>query len=338
MKKILLILVVTSFFSCRKDVGPQTNNNSTETEAFYDVLVACEGNFGTGNGSLSLYSSSSNEGLNNYFDQQNNYPLGDVVQSISSIDENLYIVVNNSGKIEIIDSANFISQGVITGFTSPREIVKIGNDNAYVTDLYSSSIQVVDLNTKNITSNIVVSGWTEAVLVQNNYAYVSCPAASLIYKIDVSTHELVDSISTAASPLDLVLDKNNKMWVICSGNWGANDGTLERIDLSTFVTEQVIQLNSSASELCINNDLDKLYWLANGVNNLDVDQTSVINSIVNSGSGNFYGLGVHPNSNDIYISDAIDFVQSGKLFRFNSQGDALDSTTLGINPHAIFFK
>ncbi len=338
MKKILLILVVTSFFSCRKDVGPQTNNNSSETEAFYDVLIACEGNFGTGNGSLSLYSSSSNEGLNNYFDQQNNYPLGDVVQSIASIDENLYIVVNNSGKIEIIDSANFISQGVITGFTSPREIVKIGNDNAYVTDLYSSSIQVVDLNTKNITSNIVVSGWTEAVLVQNNYAYVSCPGASLIYKIDVSTHELVDSISTAASPLDLVLDKNNKMWVICSGNWGANDGTLERIDLSTFVTEQVIQLNSSASELCINNDLDKLYWLANGVNNLDVDQTSVINSIVNSGSGYFYGLGVHPNSNDIYISDAIDFVQAGKLFRFNSQGDALDSTTLGINPHAIFFK
>ena len=338
MRKILLILIVSSLFSCRKDVGPQTNNNSTENETFHDVLIACEGNFGTGNGSLSIYSSSAKETLNNYFNQENNYPLGDVVQSIASIDENLYIVVNNSGKIEIIDSTNYLSQGVIAGFTSPREIAKIDNAKAYVTDLYSNSVQVVDLTTRNIISSIAVSGWTEAILVRNNYAYVSCPGASLIYKIDISSHELIDSISTASSPLDLVLDKNNKLWVVCSGNWGANDGTLESINLNTFVNEQVIQLNSSASELCISNDLDKLYWLDNGVNYLDVDQTSIINSIVPSGAGFFYGLGIHPNSNDIYISDAIDFVQAGKLYRFNSQGEALDSTTLGINPHAIFFK
>ena len=338
MKKILTILIIISFFSCRKDVGPQTNNNASVTEVFHDVLISCEGNFGTGNGSLSLYSSFSKEWVNNYFDQQNNFPLGDVVQSIAAIDQNLYIVVNNSGKIEVIDSASFLSQGVITGFTSPREMAKIDNDIAYVTDLYSNSIHVVDLNIKNIINNIAVSGWTEAILVQNNYAYVSCPGSSLIYKIDVTNHALVDSVATAYSPLDLVIDKNNSLWVVCSGNWGGNDGTLEKINLDTFTNELVIQLNSSPSELCINNDLSQLFWLANGVKELDVDQIATINSIIPSGMGYFYGLGIHPNSNDIYVTDAIDFVQAGKLYRYNNIGIILDSAVLGINPHSIFFK
>ena len=338
MRKILVFFVITSFFSCRKDVGPQTNNNSSESGIFHDVLIGCEGVFGTGNGSLSLYSSSLKEVANNYFDQQNNYPLGDVVQSITTINQNLYIVVNNSGKIEIIDSSSFLTQGVITGFTSPREMAKIEVDKAYVTDLYSNSIQVVDLNNKSIIGNIAVSGWTEAIIVQNNYAYVSCPGSSLIYKIDVSTHELVDSVATSYSPLDIVIDKNNSLWVVCSGNWGLNDGTLEKINLNTFTNEQVIQLNSYPSELCVNHDLSQLYWLADGVKELNVDQTATINSIISSGAGYFYGLGIHPNSNDIYITDAIDFVQAGKLYRYNNLGAVLDSATLGINPHSLFFK
>tara|TARA_B110000438_G_C15806846_1_gene647792 strand:- start:607 stop:1620 length:1014 start_codon:yes stop_codon:yes gene_type:complete len=337
MKKIILFVSILSVFSCRKEVGPQSNNNTNNTEVYYDVLIGCEGNFGTGNGSLSAYSSSSNDLVNNYFDQINNYPLGDVVQSVEAIGGNLYIVVNNSGKIEVVDSASYISQGTITGFISPREIRKVDNGIAYVTDLYSNSIQVVDLVDNTIVSSIGVSGWTESILVNNGFAYVSSPGSNLIYKIDVTSHLLVDSINTGFSPLNLVLDKNNDLWVACSGNWGANDGTLERINLNTFLADQVVQLNASASELCINGDLNLLYWLSGGVYQMDVEQSSS-SELIAASSGYFYGLGVHPVSGEVYVADAMDFVQAGKLFRYNNIGEVLDSATIGINPNAIFFK
>ena len=54
------------------------------------------------------------------FFQTNGTPLGDVVQSITQFNNNAYVVVNNSNKIEVIDITNFSSIATITGFTSPR--------------------------------------------------------------------------------------------------------------------------------------------------------------------------------------------------------------------------
>ena len=56
------------------------------------------------------------------------------------------------------------------------------------------------------------------------------------------------------------------------------------------------------------------------------------------GTRYFYGLSVHPNSNEIYVTDAVDFVQSGWLYRYNNVGTLLDSVNTGINPQAIYFK
>ena len=52
------------------------------------------------------------------------------------------VVVNNSGKVEVVDSSDLLSKSTITGFQSPREINQINTDFAYVTDLYSNSIQL----------------------------------------------------------------------------------------------------------------------------------------------------------------------------------------------------
>ena len=339
IKRYSVFLFVVVVFSCckKKEIGPQLLSQVVNTETFYDVLIGCEGNFGTANGSLSAYSSNSNELVNNFFYQINNFPLGDVVQAIELIDNDVFIVVNNSSKIERIDSATFLSVSTINGFNSPREIKKVADGLAYVTDLYSNSIQVVDLADNNIIDNIPVSAWTEGILVNNGFAYVSSPGANLIYKIDVTIHQLVDSISTGNSPSNIVLDKNNDLWVACSGSWGASNGTLERISLSSFSTDQVIQLNASVSELCINSELDFLYWLSDGVYKMDVDQFSY-SKIIEENTGNFYGLGVHPDSEDVYVTDAVDYVQSGRVFKYSGDGFILDSLLVGIIPQAIFFK
>ncbi len=323
---------------CRKkEVGPQQNTESV-SEKYYNVLVGCEGNFGSLNGSLSAYNSENNEIINNYFDQINNYALGDVVQYINEIDGDIYVVVNNSGKIEIIDSLSFISVGNINGLMSPREIKKVKNNFAYVSDLFSNSIQVVDLENKTISNSIPVSGWTESILVYDTLAYVACPGSNLVYKINTIDHQILDSVSVGDSPMNLVLDKNKALWVLCAGSWGLNNGTLEKLDLNTNSVIETVILNSSPSKLCKNSMGDKLYWIDGGIHEMDVDQSSLSSQIISSGTSYFYGLSIHPNSNEIYITDAVDFVQSGWLYRYSSNGNILDSVYTGINPQAIFFK
>ena len=98
-KFISLVILMCStflFFCCtKKEIGPQFSESTNGNAFYFDVLIGCEGNFGTSNGSITAYSSTSDSLSNYYFQQQNNYPLGDVVQSISLIDGDLFVVVNS---------------------------------------------------------------------------------------------------------------------------------------------------------------------------------------------------------------------------------------------------
>ena len=350
MKKMKYILPIVSLLiiSCKKNPGPEpTEPNPEPTQEYFKVFIGCEGNFGSANGSVSAYSPSTKEIISSYYHTANGSSLGDIVQSIEEIDGKNYIVVNNSGKIEVVDTANFENTGTINGLSSPREIKKTSSNIAYVSDLFSNSIQVIDLTTNSIINSISVSGWTESILVQNNISYITCPGANLVYKVDNTNHILLDSVITNDSPMNIIGDKNGDLWVLCSGQWGTNSATLERINtssLSAFQVDTVINLNSSASKLCTNDAADVLYWIDGGVNSMHVDQVGSINtviSITSSGLGsstNLYGLGIQETTGNIYATDAIDWTQAGKLYVFDNMGALLDSAITGIGPQAIHFR
>jgi len=350
MKNTKYILPILSLviISCKKKPGPEnTEPTPAPTQEHFKVFIGCEGSFGSANGSVSAYSPSTKEITNSYYQSTNSLALGDIVQAIEEIDGQNYIVVNNSGKIEVVDTAKFENTGTISGLSSPREIKKISPNTAYVSDLFSNSIQVIDLSTNSLTNSISVSGWTESILVQNTISYITCPGANLVYKVDNTNHILLDSTSTNDSPMNIIADKNGDLWVLCSGQWGTNSATLERINtssLSIFQVDTVINLNSSASKLCTNDVADVLYWIDGGVNSMSVDQVGAINtviSITSSGLGsssNLYGLGIQETTGNIYVTDAIDWTQAGKLYVFDNIGTLLDSATTGIAPQAIHFR
>jgi hypothetical protein len=54
--------------------------------------------------------------------------------------------------------------------------------------------------------------------------------------------------------------------------------------------------------------------------------------------GGFYSLGVDPHNSDVYVGDAIDFVQQGIVYRYNASGAAIDTIWSGIAPGDFFFK
>ena len=71
---------------------------------------------------------------------------------------------------------------------------------------------------------------------------------------------------------------------------------------------------------------------------MNVDQSGVINEEVSSNGKNFYGLSIHDLSGEIFVTDAVDYVQSGWVYRYSSSGALLDSINTGIIPQALFFK
>jgi len=61
-------------------------------------------------------------------------------------------------------------------------------------------------------------------------------------------------------------------------------------------------------------------------------------ALISQGSRNLYGLGVDPTTGNIYVSDAIDYVQKGKVYRYHPDGSLIDSFTAGVIPGGFYFQ
>ena len=347
MKKILFhIILLLTIFSCKKeDIGPQCLNcdeTPISSTSSTDVLIINEGTFGWSNASITLYNNSNNNVNQNVFKNANNVTsLGDVAQSFLQINDKGYIVVNNSNKIEVVNISDFTSLATITGFNSPRYMLKINDSKAYVTDLYSNSIQIVNLNSNTISGNISVQGWTEQLVLLNDTAYVCDMTNNNILIINTITDVLIDSIKVGISPNSLVIDKNKKLWVMCSGGFNEENARLMQINPTNRNVVQTLtfsNINHSPSSLSINSNKDQLYFINNSVYQMNISSNSLPSIPIITNSGNiFYGLGIDPSNNDIYVADAIDYVQNGMVFRYSVSGSLIHQFTAGIIPGNFWF-
>ena len=136
---LYILLTVTLIYSCSSGPDRPVNNPLFDDGYF----VTNEGNFGSGNGSVSFISNNGSV-QNDVFYNTNMFYLGDVVQSMTIANDKGYIVVNNSGKVEVVDSADLSLKYSITDLTSPREVIKVSDSVVYISDLYSNAISVFD--------------------------------------------------------------------------------------------------------------------------------------------------------------------------------------------------
>jgi DNA-binding beta-propeller fold protein YncE len=252
-----------------------------------------------------------------------------------------YVVVNNSGKIEIVNMNDFKSIGTITGFNSPRYILQTAPDKAYVTDLYSNSISVVNLTTGMISAKISCLGWTEQLVKAGNNVFVTNPDKGKVYVINSLTDVIIDSIAVTKGAGSAVIDNAGKLWVMCSGSSSSSiNGALHKINTGTDSIESTFAFTASDSpgRLTKNGAGDTLFYLNKGINKMAASSSSLPSSIfIPEGGRNLYGLGIDPLSSKIYAADAIDYVQSGKIYVYNTSGQQLAAFLAGIIPGGFLF-
>ncbi len=337
----LVVMVLLTAVGCRKDKPEEPENVPVHIGDERGVYITNEGNFQWGNAKVSYYDIATGNATEDLYEPANGLAIGDVCQSMTLYNNKGYVVMNNSSKVVVVDPNTFVAMATITGFTSPRYFLPVGNGKAYVTDLFANKIAVVDLASNSIISHIASSGATQELLMADGKVFVTNEGRGEIHVIDPSTDVVVDTIAVSRGANSIVEDANGKLWVACTGGGGTPPALL-RIDPQTAQVEAIFAYSNSANNpwrLNINGGGDTLYFLRGGIYRMAITDTGAPTSAFIPADGrNLYGLGVDPVDGTLYLSDAIDYVQRGVIYRYRSDGSLLNTFHAGTIPGSFCFR
>ncbi len=339
-KKSALLLAISLIVACVK-APEEVVDNLPNVVAEETVFIINEGNFQWGNASISSYNLKTGQVYQNVFQTANNRPLGDVAQSAYLFNDKLYIVVNNSGKIEIVNPKTFIATSTFTGFVSPRYFLPINNSKAYVSDLYANRIYVINPNNGIIIKEIPIQAWTEQMIMVENMVWVSSPTKKFIYQINTQTDELVDSVSVQIGCYNLLKD-GNYIFALSSGSSQNNQNSVLLIFNTSNLGETktiIFPTNRRASQLCIDKKNKYIIWSeGSDLYKMNYDDTSLPSTpFIQIPNSNIYGIDILSSMGHIYIADARDYVSLGKVYIYDMEGNQINVIPTGVIPSRFVF-
>lgn len=361
---LCIVLFSLSLLGCSKDDSEVQNPEiSVKDES---LVIVNAGNFTMSNASLTVWNAETGS-HNDAFVSANGFKLGDVAQSATVHDDLLWIVVNNSNVVFAVDKTTFKEKGRIdSGLVSPRYIHFVSDEKAYVTQMYTDKIAIVNPKTYSVTGYIDLSGSqinggsSEEMVQVGDYVYVNMWSyGQSIDKIDTKTDKWVESYLVGLQPYSIVKDHDDNLWTLCDGGgWSENPigyeaPTLVELDLhpgpgvlgSTWEKKRVFELplGASVSKLCTNGIGTRLYFIVNeyntegknvgGVYMLDLTENyPSCKIVVPAGDRYLYSMTVSPITEQIFVADALDYNQPGSVYRYSSDGKLIGIFDAGIIP------
>ena len=334
------------FVSCSSDDAPSPEYIQANYER--GILVTNEGHFNSGSGNITFISEDYSTVVQNVYRNENGSSLGNIVQSMGFNNNDAYIVVSNSHKIEIANRYTFEAIDSITsGLENPRYFVSAGNGKGYVTnwgdanDNTDDYVAVVDLRTNSIASNISVAFGPEKMLEHDNKIYVAHHGGyDQNNLISVIAGNSVESIITVGdSPNSMVVVGNN-LYVLCGGkpSYSGTEtaGLLVKIDLASGQVSQTFSFETTQHPTSLTADGSTLYYNLDGkVHQLDSAAISLPGTGIIDGS--FYAL--EAKEGKLYATDAGDFASRGFLIIYDlSTYQQIQEFPTGIVPGGIYFN
>jgi DNA-binding beta-propeller fold protein YncE len=347
---LMVSIVLTTTWMLVLDGCNTKKAESTPKKYSNGVFIVNEGNFQFGNASVSFYDPATQKIENNIFETTNGFKLGDVAQSMNTATTPDYIVLNNSQKVMAIDATNdfkFLYSIQIDG-SSPRHIEQINDSTAYVTELYANKIWVIDTKQKKVRKSIPVDGWTEqifsfpqgAVAVQHPKPGTTTGSGLLF--LETTTDILFETLPLSSEPSGAVKDKNGNVWVLCVGDSAKNIAPVLLYLSATGSVEKIMPfaLSSHPKSLRYSKSDEYLYFIDNNaLYRMKVTDSNLPTTSFLSLSGrNIYGVDADPTNGDLYLSDAIDYVQSSKIYRYSKDGNLIHSFNAGIISNGFVFS
>ena len=270
MKRILpcILALLTLFPACSNEDPPVTPDPCGASG--FGILVLNEGNFQRANASLSFVTSCTTV-IPDIFKRENGRDLGDTGNSLTLYDFRVYIVMNGSNRIEVIDWATkkWIKTIALPPGSSPRHIVFDNRGRGFISCLYTNEVVVYDDSADAIIARIPVGANPEQMLVSAGKLFVTnsgLGAGSTVSVIDLSSPSFpvnttlrVGDNPTAILPApSLTL---GQAVVLCTGAWNdfqdPNDdtpGSLYTIDIEHNMVIDSLTLGGHPQRLALARD------------------------------------------------------------------------------------
>lgn len=278
--------------------------------------------------------------------------LGDVGNDIQIYGSRLYVVVNCSNKIEVLDARTARRLGQVnipnvryvrfhkgyayaTSYVGP---VQLNNPNAVQGAVYK-----IDTLSMKAVAKCTVGYQPDELCILGQYIYVAnsggymAPAYdNTVSVIEIEGFKQVEKIPVAINLHHIKADREGKLWVTSRGDYQGVHSKLFVLAKKKGRNEMLVTdtLDIPCSNFCISGD--SLYFYSAEWNNYTQSNT-ITYGIVNTHTKQLvsdrfitdgtekditipYGINIHPESHDIYVTDAKNYVSSGVLHCYSREG------------------
>lgn len=348
MRYINILLFLALISSCKKDVIEPT----VPTSLSAGFLVLNEGLFQQNNSSLSWVDTQAGTVNLDFFLSKNNRLLGDTGNDMQVYGGKIYIVVNGSSSIEVLEkstgkSIKQINMFVGTMAKSPRSIAFSGN-KAFIT-CYDGFVDVLDTASLTITQRIQVGSNPEGLAVSNGKLFVANSGGlnfpnvdSTLSVIDLTSFLEIQKITVGKNPGSVVVDQEGDVYVIARGNYGSNPARMVRVNSMSLTVEEQFPFDALGISKMNSQFLISFY-------NYTTESSSVLlfdplsETLINSNFINttdiqtLYGIDYNSFNDKIYCLDAMNYTNTGYVRRYSAQGVYETSYHVGLNPSKLLF-
>lgn len=366
------IIAATIFTGCRDDIYIHPSEAEevespriTGVDGFY---LLNEGNMGSNKSTLDYFDETAGTYHRNIYAERNPNvvkELGDVGNDVEIYGSKLYAVINCSHKVEVMRAADAVS---VARIDIPNCRYVVGHGRYVYVSSYVSPVQSdpkaplgavfkVDTATMRIVDRVDVGYQPEEMAVANGKLYVANSGGyrapdydRTVSVIDLERFAVIKNIDVAINLHRVKRDSHGMIYVTSRGDYAYQPSRLFVIDPTLdMVTTEV---ETPVSDLWIHGDSAYIYASERS----DINQSTTIsysiidlntlrvvdNSIIKDGTDSEirmpHGIAVHPITGEIYITDARNYVSSGRIHCYSPQGIRKWTMTTGEIPSQISFK
>lgn len=354
------VILIMLAYGCREDelVVPTEydiiSEFCTKNSKIRGFYLVNEGNMGSNKCTLDYYDYLTGLYARNFYAERNPHvikELGDVGNDIGIYGSKLYVVVNCSHKVEVMDARSGIRIGQVD--IPNCRYVRFHRGKAYVSayvgpvlidpDAPKGAVFEIDTLSLAITRKVTVGYQPEEMEIIDDYMYVANSGGYRAPNYDntISVIQMIDFKQVQQIPVAINLhrikkDKYDKLWVSSRGDYQSRPSCLCVLSKKPGYNSLIVTdtLNIACSNMAIRGD--SLYYYATEWSNysqsntisygiIDVRSKKVVaNSFITDGSEKDiaipYGIAIHPETGDIFVTDAKNYVSSGTLYCFSPEG------------------
>lgn len=294
--------------------------------------------------------------------------LGDVGNDIGIYGSKLYVVVNCSHKVEVLDAHTGVRIGQVD--IPNCRYVRFHRGKAYVSSYVGpvlidpsapkGAVYEMDTTSLRVTRKVAVGYQPEEMEIVDDYMYVANSGGYRPPQYDntVSVVQMLDFKQVRQIPVGINLhrlkkDRYKKLWVTGSGDYMNRPSRLYVLEKKTGCNR--MEVTDTIPVACSNMAIkgDSLYYYATEWNNftasntisygiIDVRTKKVVStSFITDGTEKDieipYGIAVHPETGEILVTDAKNYVSSGALHCYSPDGKKKWTVRTGDIPAHIVF-